>query len=233
MTESLGTFSIISNAFSTGGIWMWAILAVQIVSIAIIIERVISLYVMRSDSQRKLVDQFENNIKKGEIEAVIQQATRLSSRHPVANVVLIGATTAKNMGGKDEIQSRMDEVLMDENSKLDVRTGFLAMLGNVGTLLGLLGTIVGLIQAFASVANVNAVEKAAMLTSGIAMAMNTTAYGLIMAIPALIMYAILQNKSNKLTEDLNQAALKAFNWLTYNFETVSVKTTSSRKKTAN
>lgn len=231
MQESLGTFAIISNAFSTGGIWMYAILAVQIVSIAIIIERVIALYVFRSENQRKLVDQFEANIKKGEISGVISQAERLSKSNAVANVVLIGARSAKNLGGRDEIQSKMDEVLLDENSKLDVRTGYLAMLGNVGTLLGLLGTIVGLIQSFASVANVNAVEKAALLTSGISMAMNTTAYGLIMAIPALIMYAVLQNRVNKLTEDLNQGALKAFNWLTYNFETVGSRSRS--KKSAN
>ncbi|MCB0411112.1 MAG: MotA/TolQ/ExbB proton channel family protein [Bdellovibrionales bacterium] len=196
------------------------------------VERVMALYMARAESQRKMVDQFEVNIRKGEIEAVIAQAERYARRQPVANVVLAGAKSAKAFGGRDEIQSKMDEVLMDENSKLDVRIGFLAMLGNVGTLLGLLGTIVGLIQSFASVANVNAVEKAALLTSGIAMAMNTTAYGLIMAIPALVMYAILQNRANKLSEDLNQASLKAFNWLTYNFESVTPSRTTGRRKSS-
>ncbi|MEO0337550.1 MAG: MotA/TolQ/ExbB proton channel family protein, partial [Pseudomonadota bacterium] len=121
---------------------------------------------------------------------------------------------------REEIQAKMDEVLLAENAKLERRTGFLAMLGNVGTLLGLLGTIVGLIGSFGSVASVNPVEKAAMLTQGISMAMNTTAYGLIMAIPALVMFAILQNRANRIAEDLNQGSLKVFNWLSFNYETV-------------
>ena len=92
------------------------------------------------------------------------------------------------------------------------------MLGNTGTLLGLLGTIVGLIHSFASVAGEDAAEKAAMLTQGIAMAMNTTAYGLIMAIPALVAFGILQSRTNNLSEDLNQASLRAFNILSFKNE---------------
>lgn len=228
--ESLGMFSGISNAFALGGIWMWAILAAQIVSIAIIVERVMALYVLRTDNQRTLVDTFEAGIKRGEIEAVIAQAERLSHRNPVAQVVLAGARSAKNMGGREEIQSKMDEVLLNENAKIDIRTGFLAMLGNVGTLLGLLGTITGMIKSFGAISNANPVEKAAILSHGISEAMNATAYGLIVAIPALVMYAVLQNKTSKLTEDLNQASLKAFNWLTYSYENAGSKV--ARKKSS-
>lgn len=230
MSESLNYFSLISTAFQTGGIWMYAILIAQIASIALIAERVIALYVVRGYGQKKFVERFEVNIKKGELDAVMDQASRISRTQAIGRVLLAGTQTAKNAGGRDEIQSRMDEVLMEENSRLQKRVGFLAMLGNVGTLLGLLGTIVGLIQAFDSVANKNAVEKASLLTSGVSMAMNTTAYGLIMAIPALVMFAILQNRANQLSEDLNQAALKAYNWLNYNYETVVLKAVSGGKK---
>ena len=78
------------------------------------------------------------------------------------------------------------------------------MLANVGTLTGLLGTILGMIKAFSAVSQANASEKALMLSNGIATAMNTTAYGLIMAIPTLVMLAILNNRANALSEDLNQ-----------------------------
>lgn len=209
---------------------MWAILAAQIVSIAIIVERVMALYVLRTDNQRNLVDTFEAGIKRGEIDSVIAQAERLSHRNPVAQVVLAGARSAKNMGGREEIQSKMDEVLLNENAKIDIRTGFLAMLGNVGTLLGLLGTITGMIKSFGAISNANPVEKAAILSHGISEAMNATAYGLIVAIPALVMYAVLQNKTSKLTEDLNQASLKAFNWLTYSYENAGSKV--ARKKSS-
>ncbi|MCB0394253.1 MAG: MotA/TolQ/ExbB proton channel family protein, partial [Bdellovibrionales bacterium] len=80
-----------------------------------------------------------------------------------------------------------------------------------------------LIQSFASVANLNAVEKSKVLTQGISLAMNTTAYGLIVAIPSLIAFAILSNRANSLTEDLNQAALKAYNWLSFSYDGVPKK----------
>ena len=114
----------------------------------------------------------------------------------------------------------MDEILLSENAKLEKRTGFLATIGNVGTLIGILGTITGLIDSFASVSNANPVEKAALLSKGISMAMHATAYGLIMAIPALVMYAVLMNRANTLAEDMNQGALMVFNWLSFNYESV-------------
>ncbi|MCJ8276350.1 MAG: MotA/TolQ/ExbB proton channel family protein, partial [Bdellovibrionales bacterium] len=157
------------------------------------------------------------------INNVIKRSNKYALLNPIARVISAGAESARDFGGREEIQAKMDQVLLSENSKLERRTGFLAMLGNVGTLLGLLGTIVGLIQAFGSVANVNPVEKAALLTEGISMAMNTTAYGLIMAIPTLIMYAVLQNRAQRLSEDLNQGSLHIFNLLTFNFENVAKK----------
>jgi biopolymer transport protein ExbB/TolQ len=97
------------------------------------------------------------------------------------------------------------------------------MIGNVATLLGLLGTIVGMIRSFQSVANEDAMTKANLLSAGISTAMHATAYGLIVAIPALVMYAVLQNRSQRIAEDLNQGALKVFNWLSYNYESVPSK----------
>ena len=213
-------FSAIKAAFVSGGTWMWLILGLQIFSIAIIIERVIALYVRRKIGQRKYVNQFETLIKSGDIGSVIEKVTS-DTKAPTSQVILSGARAAQSYGGKDEIRGKMDEVLMDLNSSLDKRTGFLAMLGNVGTLTGLLGTIVGMIKAFTAVSTASPMEKAVMLSSGISEAMNTTAYGLVMAIPALIMYAVLSNRANELAEDLNQAALKAFNWLSFNYEPVN------------
>ena len=228
MENNSNMISDIAHAFSAGGIWMWAILAVQIVAIAIVVERVIALYVTRKMNQNRFARKFEDEIRRGNINNVIKKAQKYSMLNPLSHVILAGAESAKDFGGREEIQAKMDQVLLDENSKLERRTGFLAMLGNVGTLLGLLGTIVGLIQAFGSVANVNPVEKAALLTEGISLAMNTTAYGLIMAIPTLIMYAVLQNRSQRLSEDLNQGALYVYNLLTFNYESVAKKSTRSR-----
>ncbi len=152
------------------------------------------------------------------MDAIVNKAQAVQATNPVARAIAAGALAARNMGGKEEIQSKMDEVLIEENSFLDRRTSFLSMLGNVATLTGLLGTITGMIKSFAAVAYANPAEKASLLAAGIAEAMNATAYGLIAAIPALVAYGILQNRSNRLAEDLNQGGLKVFNWLSYTYE---------------
>ena len=197
---------------------MWAIFVAQIFSVTIIVERLVRLYVSRKTDQTDIMHRYEDDLKSGNLEKVINKVNAMDTKPPIARVVQAGAQAALELGGREEIQAQMDEVLLNENSKLRARTGLLAMLGNTGTLLGLLGTIVGLIHSFASVAGEDAAEKAAMLTQGIAMAMNTTAYGLIMAIPALVAFGILQSRTNNLSEDLNQASLRAFNILSFKNE---------------
>ncbi len=223
----------ISQAFEHGGIWMYAILVIQLFSIAIIIERMIVLYGRKRINQTAIALRFEDDIRRGEIDAVINKANNLSTTEPVAKAILAGAQSAKFFGGKDEIQAKMDEVLLHENSLLDRRTGFLSMFGNVATLVGLLGTIMGMIKSFAAVSYASPAEKAALLAAGISEAMNATAYGLITAIPALVAYAVLMNRANHLSEDLNQGALKVFNWLSYNYEAVGFKSMRKTGKAAN
>lgn len=220
-------------AFKHGGFWMWPILAIQLASIAIVIERAYTLFMKKKVNQAAVAASFEDNIRRGELDAVIQKAQAMQSNNPLARAALAGAKAAKFFGGKDEIQGKMDEVLVEENSSLDKRTGFLAMLGNVATLTGLLGTITGMIKSFAAVSYANPAEKAALLAAGISEAMNATAYGLVTAIPALVAYAILANRANILSEDLNQSALKVFNWLSYAYEPVGFKNFRGNEAHAN
>jgi len=216
----MGMSTGLLTAFREGGIWMGFIMAAQLVSLAIIIERIFALYVMRKPNQKQIVQMFERDIKAGQLDRTIATARNLGANNPVAVVALAGAQAAQDMGGKEEIQLKIDEVLLEEQSRLEKRTGFLAMLGNVGTLLGLLGTIVGLIRAFSSVGAANPVEKAAILSQGVSEAMYATAYGLVMALPALIMFSVLQNRANELSEDLSKSALKLYIWLGFNYESV-------------
>ncbi len=208
-------------AFANGGLWMWLILGLQIVAAAIILERVSALYLKRKPVQRKELEPFEAKIKSGDLKNVFEDADKLSNEQPIGRVVKAGVQAVMNMGGREEIQGRMDEVLLLETELVDKRTGFLAMFANVATLAGLLGTITGMIKAFAAVSTADPSEKATMLSSGIAEAMNTTAFGLIVAIPTLLAYSILLNRSIELNEDLHQASLRSFNWLSFNFEPVA------------
>ena len=221
-------FSQLMLLFQQGGVWMWLILFLQVISLVIIFERLVFLYLKRKVSQRDYASSFVSNIRRGEIKEVIQVSERDLERQPLAPAVYSAASIALECGGKEEIQGKMDEALMEEVARLDKRTPFLVMLGNVGTLTGLLGTIVGMIKAFSAVTYANPSEKASLLSSGISEAMNTTAYGLIMAIPALFMYAVLQNRSHSLQEDLSQGALKIFNLLSYNYQTVWEKKLAGR-----
>jgi biopolymer transport protein ExbB len=209
-------------AFKGGGFWMFPILAINLASIAIMVERFFALFVKRSVNQRAVADSFEDGIRRGELDTIIEKA-RAQDKSPVAKATLAGARAARALGGKEEIQGKMDEVLIVENGLLDRRVGFLSMLGNVATLTGLLGTITGMIKSFAAVGFANPAEKAALLANGISEAMNCTAFGLITAIPALIAFSILQNRSNRLAEDINQSALRVFNWLSYTFEPAGFK----------
>ena len=219
----LETFDKIAAAFSHGGFWMYPILICQLVTISIMLERGLALFKRRKLNQSSFAATFEDQIRRGELDLVIRKAQELKAENPVAAAIIAGSEAAANFGGKDEIQGKMDEVLLHENSLLDRRIPFLSMLGNVATLTGLLGTITGMIKSFAAVAYSNPAEKASLLAAGISEAMNATAYGLITAIPALLAYAILQNRANQLAEDLNQGALKAFNWLSFAFDPITLK----------
>lgn len=218
--------------FVQGGFWMWPILLAQVVSLAIIGERIYALYVKRKMNQMALAVGFEDSIRRGEIDRVVEKAQALNAE-PVARAIEAGAKAARNLGGKEEIQAKMDEVLVAENGVFDTRVPFLAMLGNVATLVGLLGTITGMAKSFSAVAYASPADKAALLATGIAEAMNTTAYGLVAAIPALIGYAILMSRANNLATDLNQGALKVFNWLSYTYEPVGFKNMKSKASDSN
>ena len=221
-------FGSIVNFFVTGGFWMFPIFVAQVVSLAIIAERVTRLYLQRQPNLRGQANLFEADIKKGNLDRVLIQARSLDRANALRNVVEAGVSAAQNMGGREEVQAKMDEVLLREQSKLEARVEFLAMLGNVGTLLGLLGTIVGMIRSFAAISQADQMTKATLLAAGVSEAMHATAYGLIMAIPALVMYSVLQNRINKLSDDMTQSALRVFNLLGFHYDSVPARKASEK-----
>ena len=101
--------------------------------------------------------------------------------------------------------------MMEIVPRLEKRTPYVALASSIATLLGLLGTIMGLIQAFTAVANANPAEKADLLSASISVAMNTTAFGLMVAIPLLITHAVLTSKTGDIVDSLEMATVKALN----------------------
>jgi biopolymer transport protein ExbB len=112
---------------------------------------------------------------------------------------------------REDVEIAMEEAMMDIIPQLEKRTPYVALLSNIATLLGLLGTIMGLIEAFTAVANANPAEKADLLSASISVAMNTTAFGLMAAIPMLLMHAKLTSTTGQIVDSLEMASVKALN----------------------
>ena len=112
---------------------------------------------------------------------------------------------------REDIEIAMEESMMEIIPQLEKRTPYVALLSNIATLLGLLGTIMGLIEAFTAVANANPAEKADLLSASISVAMNTTAFGLMSAIPLLLFHAKLTSTTGQIVDSLEMASVKVLN----------------------
>src|SRR6187397_2446304 len=132
----------------------------------------------------------------------------------VARLLNVGLARLGAVRRIDDIEKAMRANLMEVIPHLVKRTHYLATFANLATLLGLLGTVNGLIHAFTAVATANPAEKANLLSASISEAMNCTAFGLMVAVPALFVHAFLQTKSSQMIDGLETAAIKFLNSLT-------------------
>jgi len=103
---------------------------------------------------------------------------------------------------------------MEVLPRLEKRTHYLATFANMATLMGLLGTIIGLIHAFTAVSNANPAEKAELLSASISIGMNCTAFGLMVAIPLVLIHSLLQTKTTEIVDSLEMASVKFLNAIT-------------------
>ena len=115
---------------------------------------------------------------------------------------------------REELENYIEEAMLAIMPNLEQRTHYLPALANISTLLGLLGTIIGLIQSFQSITAADPSQKAAMLAHGVSVAMNTTAFGLIVAIPIMLCYAYIQSRTIKIVDMLDAFSIKLVNILT-------------------
>jgi biopolymer transport protein ExbB/TolQ len=125
-----------------------------------------------------------------------------------------GLNRVRSARRREDVEAAMEESLMEVMPRLEKRTHYLATFANIATLLGLLGTIIGLINAFTAVSNANPAEKADLLSASISVAMNTTAFGLMVAIPLLLVHTLLQTKTTEIVDSLEMASVKFLNSIT-------------------
>ncbi|MCW8844411.1 MAG: MotA/TolQ/ExbB proton channel family protein [Gammaproteobacteria bacterium] len=208
-------YSSIVNFFQDGGIFMYPIVIVFAFGAAIAVERWV--YLTRATiSSKSLWDQLTPYIKARKFTEAVGVASK--SKAAIATVISYGLKRSATAKRRDDIEKAMEESLMEVMPRLEKRTHYLATFANMATLLGLLGTIIGLINAFTAVSGANPAEKADLLSASISVAMNTTAFGLMVAIPLLLVHTLLQTKTTELVDSLEMASVKFLNTV---FETRS------------
>lgn len=197
--------------FQEGGFFMYLILFVVSVGLAIAIERFVFLRNAASRS-KQLWEQVTRLVQKGDIEQAIK--TSNESRAVIGNILAYGLYRVKNNEERrSEIEIAMEEGLMEAIPIIEKRTHYLATLANVAMLLGLLGTVAGLIEAFGAVAHAEPSQKAELLSAAIAAGMNATAFGLGSAIPLMLVSSFLMSKTGALVNQLEMASVKFLNLL--------------------
>ncbi|MCW9015088.1 MAG: MotA/TolQ/ExbB proton channel family protein [Gammaproteobacteria bacterium] len=194
--------------FQTGGAFMYPILIVFTIGLAIAMERWVKLTSVRRINS-KMWDQVHPVLEEGDFDKAREIIADDDST--ISNLLNMGLARQGSVRRRDDIEIAMEESMMEIIPQLEKRTPYVALFSNISTLLGLLGTIMGLIEAFTAVANANPAEKADLLSASISVAMNTTAFGLMAGIPLLILHALLTSKTGDIVDSLEMASVKTLN----------------------
>jgi biopolymer transport protein ExbB len=201
----------LAAAFNAGGPFMWVILAVVAVAVAVVVDRLIFYFLICRANGAHLVAQAAQALNAGDVEKAKKSVSKRGA--PMNRLMGIAVERFGSGMSFEDIQKGVDLAAIKEMPRMTQRLNYLSLFANIGTLLGLLGTIVGLQEMFGSLAAVEAEKKAAMLASGIAQAMNATAFGLILAVPCMVLYTMLYNKQQHITKDLDDSVVRLMDYL--------------------
>ena len=194
--------------FCEGGHVMFIIAGIGVLTLFLIIERMMTLKKLAINK-----DEFSENvfgmILRGDIQGAIAYCDRTPA--PITNTIKAGLVQVLNRRPDEEVQVAMDASILRESPKLEGWTAFLAVFGNVSVLVGLLGTIIGLIRSFSGVGQADAATKAALLSQGISEALNCTAFGLLVAIIAIMGYAIFQTLVGRAVTEVTESSMNLMN----------------------
>jgi biopolymer transport protein ExbB len=216
------------DLLAKGGIFMFPILMVSIAALALILERVYTLWLRYRLDEEGFLKGLMHALDEQDFAGALEECAR-AENNPLSRVLRAGLLKVHR--SDKEIERAMEEEMLRTAPTIRKRIGYLATLGNVATLLGLLGTIFGLIQAFEGVSMADPATKQEILARGISIAMLTTAFGLIVAIPCLLFHAFLQNKAILMIEGLEEKAYTLFNKISSLHRDIEKKEVRLRMKT--
>jgi len=195
----------VAGIFQDGGIFMWVLLGVLVVAVFFILEQFIKLYVIFSEDSHQQASAAIDAVQKDNLQSALQDFQK--SKSPLSRMLqgVLQALSAKK--NYTQVEEYMERVAVREVPRLTSRLNYLSLMANIATLLGLLGTIAGLQLSFSSLGSVEASEKATMLARGISQAMNTTAFGLTIAVPCMIFFTIFSNRAAALSARMDEAVM--------------------------
>ncbi|MBN1602113.1 MAG: MotA/TolQ/ExbB proton channel family protein [Chitinispirillaceae bacterium] len=191
----------IALQFNNGGIFMWVILGVFGFGLAVAIERLIYFFIYCNDGAKGSVTKVIDSLHRKDITNTKQIIGKRKT--PFFKLLEIAVDRYINGSSVERIMEGVERLSINELARITRRVNYLALIANIATLLGLLGTITGLQTSFGSLATADAAQKATLLANGISEAMNTTAFGLIVAVPCMILYTILNNKQQSLIKEID------------------------------
>jgi biopolymer transport protein ExbB len=203
----MGFYSMVAF-FQKGGVFMYPILLVFTIGLAISFERLVQLNRVKS-TNRKMWSKLHPLLAKGDFDGARTLVNK--DKSSISQMLGMGLARQGAVRRREDIEIAMEESMMEIIPQLEKRTPYVALLSNIATLLGLLGTIMGLIEAFTAVANANPAEKADLLSASISVAMNTTAFGLMAAIPLLLFHAKIMSTTGQIVDSLEMASVKSLN----------------------
>jgi biopolymer transport protein ExbB len=204
----MNSFAAVVKFFQDCGLFIYPSMLIMATGLSVAIERFIFLSRARADN-RRMWDQILPLLRGGKFQQV--HAMTSKSAIAVGKIVHNGLSRLQSARRREDIDHAMEEGMMEIVPRLEKRTHYIATFANVITLVGLLGTIIGLIKAFTAVAQVNPSEKAELLSASISIAMNNTAFALMVAIPFLLIHAFLQARTQEIVDSLEAAKISLLN----------------------
>ena len=204
----MSTYDTVIKFFQDSGMFIYVSITILALGLSIAIERWIFLARART-ANRKMWEDILPMLKSGQFREV--HGATAKSDAAIGLIVHNGLSRLSTARRREDIDAAMEEGMMEVIPRLEKRTHYIATFANVVTLVGLLGTIIGLIKAFTAVAQVNAAEKAELLSASISIAMNNTAFALMVAIPFLLIHSFLQARTSEIVDSLEAAKISFLN----------------------
>jgi biopolymer transport protein ExbB len=204
-------YNVVVGFFKNGGVFMIPIVVILALGAAIALERWVFLTITTAKN-KALWNAVTPYLKAGNFAGAMQVTSK--SEAVIGQIMNYGLNRIRSARRREDIEQAMEESLMEVLPRLEKRTHYLATFANMATLMGLLGTIIGLIHAFTAVSNANPAEKAELLSASISIGMNCTAFGLMVAIPLVLIHSLLQTKTTEIIDSLEMASVKFLNAIT-------------------